>query len=470
MKITDDFSIFSATIYGEAANQSEASWRAIAHVIMNRVGTREWKKLRTAKDVIEKSGFDAFTDKTNNYKYAYKLISTTKTISEISDEKLKRLASAVLPVFQGKDVDPTEGSVLYYSPLAQTKLHAINPAVYREKPKWDFSKLVKVDVLGCEDDDFFFYRYRKQSSVSLKVVDQLNRPVSKANISIAGEGLGQKFMTDSHGVIKDLIVDIEKMASSTISFVFHDSLGNAHKAGAVQLDKFRKYFVTLVSPNAKIRSSTTMHQGSKGQQSGKRATSEGRPVEKRNDNGHPIVSIGADFKSVVGDVVDGLFFPLPFRPDDSYHESPRSFGSNRAAGRKHAGIDLYAPIGTSVFAMADGRVLVTQEFYSQTWDIVVDHGNFIARYCEVSKNSIKVIAGDSVKRGQKLAEVGALMMKNKTNGKVCQYKHSMLHLEFYRTTLNAKGKNSLTNKNNPPFQRRLDLMDPTSSIDASIID
>lgn len=467
MKITDDFSIFSATIYGEAANQSEASWRAIAHVIMNRVGTREWKKLRTAKDVIEKSGFDAFTDKTNNYKYAYKLISTTKMISEISDEKLKRLASAVLPVFQGKDVDPTEGSVLYYSPLAQTKLHAINPAVYREKPKWDFSKLVKVDVLGCEDDDFFFYRYRKQSSVSLKVVDQLNRPVSKANISIAGEGLGQKLMTDSHGVIKDLIVDIEKMASSTISFVFHDSLGNAHKAGAVQLDKFRKYFVTLVSPNAKIRSSTTMHQGSKGQQSGKRAASEGRPVEKRNDNGHPIVSIGADFKSVVGDVVDGLLFPLPFRPDDSYHESPRSFGSNRAAGRKHAGIDLYAPVGTPIRAMAEGRVLAIYGFHGETWAIDIEHGNFIARYGEVGEKTIKVTPGVLVKRGDNLAEVGLLMLRNRTTGKVEPHTKSMLHLEFFRTTLFPTGKNRLTNRNSSPFQRRGDLMDPTGSIDVS---
>jgi len=41
------------TVYGEAANCSEASWEAIANVIMNRVSTREWKKYGTVTDVIK---------------------------------------------------------------------------------------------------------------------------------------------------------------------------------------------------------------------------------------------------------------------------------------------------------------------------------------------------------------------------------------------------------------------------------
>lgn len=470
MKITDDFAIFAATIYGEAANQSEASWRAIAHVITNRVGKREWKNLKTPKAVIERSRFDAFKYKTKNYKLAYQLISTVNDISYISNAKVKQLASVVLPVYLGTDPDPTEESILYYSPKAQAALHESNPANYKAKPNWNFQVLVEVAVAGCEKDDFCFYRYRKQSSVSVRVVDQLNRPLHNVTVKIKGEGLNHKLVSDTGGLVRDVIIDIENFTKSQLDFDLVNSLGAAFKVGSIQLEKFRKYFVTLVSPEATIRSTTSVHQGVKAQTLGRKAKPEFELVEKRNEKGHPVVEVVADIKTLEGETVHGLLFPLPFRPNASYHESPRSFGSDRVPGRKHAGIDLYAPVGTSVFAMADGRVLVTQEFYSQTWDIVVDHGNFIARYCEVSKNSIKVIAGDSVKRGQKLAEVGALMMKNKTNGKVYQYKHSMLHLEFYRTTLNAKGKNSLSNKNNPPFQRRLDLMDPTSSIDASIID
>lgn len=43
-EITEDFAIFASTIYGEAAASSEAAWRCVAHVIMNRVGRLEWRK------------------------------------------------------------------------------------------------------------------------------------------------------------------------------------------------------------------------------------------------------------------------------------------------------------------------------------------------------------------------------------------------------------------------------------------
>ena len=51
-------------------------------------------------------------------------------------------------------------------------------------------------------------------------------------------------------------------------------------------------------------------------------------------------------------------FPLPFRPRESYRVSPRSFGSSRAGGaRKHAGVDLYAPVGTHILAIDDGVII-----------------------------------------------------------------------------------------------------------------
>ncbi len=38
MSYSEDFKIFVATIYGEAANCSEVTWKAVAHTIRNRIG------------------------------------------------------------------------------------------------------------------------------------------------------------------------------------------------------------------------------------------------------------------------------------------------------------------------------------------------------------------------------------------------------------------------------------------------
>jgi murein DD-endopeptidase MepM/ murein hydrolase activator NlpD len=57
-------------------------------------------------------------------------------------------------------------------------------------------------------------------------------------------------------------------------------------------------------------------------------------------------------------------FPLRFKPDKSYKKGSRAFGSKRSNGhRKHAGVDLYAPKGTPIRAMKDGKVIASYPFY-----------------------------------------------------------------------------------------------------------
>lgn len=159
-----------------------------------------------------------------------------------------------------------------------------------------------------------------------------------------------------------------------------------------------------------------------------------------------------------GKVITGLLYPLPIRATANYHEGARRFGSSRG-GRRHAGIDLYAPAGTIVRAMAAGKVLRVYPFYCETFAIEINHGSFIARYGEVDKHKVNIFVqeGDDVQRGDKIGIVGRLVGITVPS--------NMLHLELYSSTENSP----LTVKNNHPYQRRSDLLDPTASIDAAVM-
>jgi murein DD-endopeptidase MepM/ murein hydrolase activator NlpD len=71
----------------------------------------------------------------------------------------------------------------------------------------------------------------------------------------------------------------------------------------------------------------------------------------------------------------------------------------------HEGLDFPAPPGTPIYAAAGG-VVVIQTHHPQYGNVVeVDHGNeLLTRYAHASLVAVK--AGDVVKRGQKIAEVG----------------------------------------------------------------
>jgi murein DD-endopeptidase MepM/ murein hydrolase activator NlpD len=71
----------------------------------------------------------------------------------------------------------------------------------------------------------------------------------------------------------------------------------------------------------------------------------------------------------------------------------------------HAGVDFAAPIGTPIFAAAGG-VVTGAEYHPMFGNTVaVDHGNRLSTlYAHASRLSVK--AGDIVRKGQKLGEVG----------------------------------------------------------------
>ncbi|GGB21800.1 M23 family metallopeptidase [Agarivorans gilvus] len=161
-------------------------------------------------------------------------------------------------------------------------------------------------------------------------------------------------------------------------------------------------------------------------------------------------------------VITSLKFPLASKPTQSYKVAPRSFGSSRSSGsRKHAGCDLYADAGTEIYAMTDGVVKAHRKFYLGTYQLIVDHGSFIARYGEVDEalpDGIKV--GDAVKKGQHIADVGLLTFKSGAT-------MSMLHLEMY----SGKASGALSDKspNSNEYKRRSDLLDPTPYLDKAAL-
>lgn len=73
---------------------------------------------------------------------------------------------------------------------------------------------------------------------------------------------------------------------------------------------------------------------------------------------------------------------------------------------RHTGLDFPAPTGTAITAAAGG-IVVTQEFHREYGNMVeISHvGGLITRYAHASKVLVK--KGDLVRRGQKIAEVGA---------------------------------------------------------------
>jgi len=143
------------------------------------------------------------------------------------------------------------------------------------------------------------------------------------------------------------------------------------------------------------------------------------------------------------------YYPLPFYTN-SFIKGSAQFGSRRSGGkRSHAGIDLYAPVGTEVYSITTGIVRrISPNFYLGSSAIEIDHYSYIGRYAEIKPiEGLKV--GANVSAGEVIGNVMDLHLSN-----------SMLHYEMYEGTVNG----TLTNTSNLPYMRRSDLLNPTNYI------
>ena len=71
----------------------------------------------------------------------------------------------------------------------------------------------------------------------------------------------------------------------------------------------------------------------------------------------------------------------------------------------HNGIDIAAPVGQEIRAVASGVVTKSGRIYNGCgYGVFIQHTNYETVYCHASKVLVKI--GDKVKRGQGIAEVG----------------------------------------------------------------
>jgi murein DD-endopeptidase MepM/ murein hydrolase activator NlpD len=121
----------------------------------------------------------------------------------------------------------------------------------------------------------------------------------------------------------------------------------------------------------------------------------------------------ADYLNVVEsalmrDRVQARLLPTSQPVSVGYNASSFGWRFDPINGRStfHEGIDFAAPTGTPVAAAAGG-VVVTSEYHHQFGNLLeVDHGNgIVSRYAHASR--LLVRAGDIVRRGQHIADIGA---------------------------------------------------------------
>lgn len=79
---------------------------------------------------------------------------------------------------------------------------------------------------------------------------------------------------------------------------------------------------------------------------------------------------------------------------------------NEQARRPHSGIDIAAPRGADILAPADGKVILTGNFFFNGNSIFIDHGQgLITMYCHMDELESK--QGQIVKAGELIGKIGS---------------------------------------------------------------
>jgi murein DD-endopeptidase MepM/ murein hydrolase activator NlpD len=81
------------------------------------------------------------------------------------------------------------------------------------------------------------------------------------------------------------------------------------------------------------------------------------------------------------------------------------FGAPRSGNVAHRGVDIEAPLGSSVLAIRSGRVIMTGRHRGRGLYLELDHGRGL-RSLYAHLQTIEVDTGDRVRQGQRIGTVG----------------------------------------------------------------
>ena len=122
-----------------------------------------------------------------------------------------------------------------------------------------------------------------------------------------------------------------------------------------------------------------------------------------------ILSNEMDFSNTIkGEILDfnpnGFVWPAPGYTRINSHFGKRT-APTTGASTFHKGVDIGAPQGAKLIAVADGEITFTSFLGGGGYTITITIGNMKVSYCHCSPNYI-VKVGDLVKQGQVIGEVG----------------------------------------------------------------
>lgn len=131
------------------------------------------------------------------------------------------------------------------------------------------------------------------------------------------------------------------------------------------------------------------------------------------------------FFESVGEFIDGIFkseeivadaeFPVVGK---NFKDITSGYGKRTAptsgASTFHSGIDIGAPEGTKIIAIADGKVIKTAWGGAGGYTITIESGEYSFSYCHSDPNFI-IKVGDDVKKGQVIGKVGPKNVYNVPN-------------------------------------------------------
>ncbi len=155
--LTDEQKLFIATVAGEAGGSSDAAQRAVANVIMNRVGYKEWKDRDTIGKNLTRDQFSSINDPQNQ---PFNEMTEYLKYRDGSNPRLERLINLAMNVYHRKEPDSTGGAVIFYSPKAQAQKNQEDAEANPNPPRWNYNELEDLVVPGAEDDDFRFFKYK----------------------------------------------------------------------------------------------------------------------------------------------------------------------------------------------------------------------------------------------------------------------------------------------------------------------